>query len=129
MKKVWINGCFDILHRGHIELFRFAKEKADHLTVGIDSDYRVKQLKGPLRPINNQDDRKFFLEAIQFIDQVVIFNTEDELIEMIKDVQPDVMVIGSDYKNKRVVGSENSKKLIFFDRLGDYSTTKILESK
>ena len=129
MKKVWINGCFDVLHRGHIELFRFAKKNGDYLVVGIDSDSRVKQLKGSQRPVNNQDDRKFFLESIKYIDAVTIFETENQLIEEIANLKPDVMIVGSDYRNKRVVGSEGAKKLIFFDRVGDYSTTKILEEK
>ena len=129
MKKIWINGCFDILHRGHVELFKFAKDKGDYLIVGIDSDSRVKDLKGESRPINNQEDRKFFLESIRFIDEVVIFSSEKELTEKIEMIKPDTMIVGSDYKNKRVIGSENAKKLVFFDRIGDYSTTKILEKK
>ena len=129
MKKVWINGCFDILHRGHIELFKFAKNQGDFVVVGIDSDDRVKELKGPTRPVNNQEDRKFFLESIEFIDQVVIFNTENELIQKIATIKPEVMIVGSDYKNKRVVGSENAGLLVFFDRIGNYSTTNILEKK
>ncbi len=129
MKKVWINGCFDILHRGHIELFKFAKKAGDHLVVGIDSDSRVKQLKGESRPINNQEDRKFFLESIRYVDEVTIFGSEQQLIENIGRLQPDVMIVGSDYRNKRVIGSENAKKLICFDRIGDYSTTNILEKK
>ena len=129
MKKVWINGCFDILHRGHVELFKFAKETGNHLTVGIDSDSRVKELKGESRPINNETDRKFFLESIRYIDEVVIFDSEKELIEKIGLLNPDIMIVGSDYKEKRVIGSENAKKLVFFDRIGDYSTTKILEKK
>ena len=129
MKKVWINGCFDILPRGHVELFKFAKETGNYLTVGIDSDSRVKELKGESRPINNETDRKFFLESIRYIDEVVIFDSEKELIEKIGLLNPDIMIVGSDYKEKRVIGSENAKKLVFFDRIGDYSTTKILEKK
>ena len=129
MKKIWINGCFDILHRGHIELFKFAKTLGDYLVVGIDSDSRVKDLKGDLRPVNNQEDRKFFLESIKFIDEVVVFETEQQLVEKIGILKPDIMIVGSDYKEKRVVGAENAKKLVFFERIGDYSTTKILEKK
>ena len=129
MKKIWINGCFDILHRGHIELFKFAKTIGDYLVVGIDSDSRVKDLKGDLRPVNNQEDRKFFLESIKFIDEVVVFETEQQLVEKIGILKPDIMIVGSDYKEKRVVGAENAKKLVFFERIGDYSTTKILEKK
>jgi D-beta-D-heptose 7-phosphate kinase/D-beta-D-heptose 1-phosphate adenosyltransferase len=129
MKKVWINGCFDIVHRGHIELFQYAKELGDYLVVGIDSDKRVKQMKGSSRPINNQNDRKYFLESIQYIDKVVIFEKEQDLVSSIKLYSPDVMVIGSDYKGKKVIGSEYAKKLLFFDRVGGYSTTNLIDKK
>lgn len=129
MKTIWVNGCFDILHRGHIELFRYAKSLGDYLIIGIDSDVRVKYLKGNSRPINNQDDRKFFLESIKFIDKVVVFNNEDELCDCIKSNDVETMVVGSDYKEKKVIGSQHSKELKFFDRIGNYSTTNILEKK
>ena len=129
MKKIWINGCFDVLHRGHIELFKFAKENGDYLVVGIDSDSRVKILKGNSRPINSQEDRKFFLESIRYVDEVKIFDSAEQLTNSIKNLNPDVMIVGSDYKNKNVIGSEGAKRLIFFDRIGDYSTTKILENR
>ena len=129
MKKVWINGCFDVLHRGHVELFKFAKSKGDFVIVGIDSDFRVQELKGPSRPINSEEDRKFMLESIEYIDKVVIFQTSSELRGMIHHFNPDIMIVGSDYKNKNVIGSEYAKELIFFDRIGNYSTTNILEKK
>ena len=129
MKKVWINGCFDVLHRGHLELFKYAKTKGDYLVVGIDSDVRVRKLKGNTRPINNEEDRKMFLECIAFVDQVVIFNSDEDLVLKIKLYNPDYMVIGSDYIDKRVIGSEYVKDLVFFDRIEGYSTTKILEKK
>jgi len=129
MKTVWINGCFDVLHRGHIELFKFAESMGDFVIVGIDSDFRVKQLKGDSRPINSEEDRKFMLESIECIDKVVIFQTSSELRGMIHHFKPDIMIVGSDYKDKTVIGSEYAGELIFFDRIGDYSTTNILEKK
>ena len=129
MNIVFINGCFDVLHRGHIELFKYAKSLGDRLIIGIDSDKRVSELKGPLRPINSEEDRKFFLESIQYIDKVDIFSSEDQLRDLVWLYQPDIMVVGSDYKDKDVIGSEFAKNLIFFDRIGDYSTTNILERK
>ena len=72
MKKIFVNGCFDILHRGHIELFKYAKSLGDILFVGIDTDERVKKAKGNERPFNNQDDRKYLLESIKYIDEVFI---------------------------------------------------------
>jgi D-beta-D-heptose 7-phosphate kinase/D-beta-D-heptose 1-phosphate adenosyltransferase len=128
MRTVWVNGCFDVLHVGHIELFKHAKSLGNKLIVGIDSDKRVKELKGESRPINTQTDRKILLDSIKYIDEVIIFNNENELSELIKDNRVDIMVVGSDYKNKRVVGSNNSKEVIFFKRINGYSTTKILEN-
>ena len=129
MKKIWVNGCFDILHRGHVELFKYAKSFDGKVIVGIDSDSRVKSLKGETRPINNQQDRKFFLESIKYVDEVVIFDNEKSLVDNIRAVNPDVMIVGAEYKNKRVVGSEYAKKLFFFNRVGEYSTTSVLEKK
>lgn len=127
-KKVFVNGCFDILHRGHIELFNYAKSQGDILFVGIDSNDRVQKLKGKSRPINSQEDRKFLLENIKAIDKVFIFNCENDLVELVKQIKPDIMIVGSDYKNKIVIGSEFAKKLLFFDRIDGYSTTKIIQS-
>ena len=123
---IWTNGCYDVLHRGHIELFKYAKSLGHVLIVGIDSDQKVKKDKGEDRPINNSEDRKFLLESIRYIDKVLIFDSKEELKNLIKDIKPDIMVIGSDWKGKPVVGQEHTKKLVFFDRIGDYSTTKII---
>ena len=129
MKKIWVNGCFDVLHRGHIELLRYAKSKGDYLVVGIDSDARVKQNKGYKRPINTQEDRKFFLESIVYVDEVMIFDDDSELIESVRTHLPQYLIVGSDWRDKNVIGSEHAKEVLFFDRIGDYSTTKILETK
>jgi rfaE bifunctional protein nucleotidyltransferase chain/domain len=128
MKTIWINGCFDVLHRGHIELFKYAKGLGGFVVVGIDSDERVKSLKGETRPINSEDDREFFLKSIKYIDKVIIFGSDDELRSVISLHSPDIMIVGSDYRNKIVIGSELSKRLVFFDRIGDYSTTNILKN-
>ena len=125
-RKVWVNGTFDIVHRGHIELFQFAKSQGHYLTVGIDTDRRIKQNKGKTRPINNQLDRKYFLEAIKYIDEVRIFDSDLELLNMIAVYHPECMVIGSDWMGKEVIGAEYAKELIYFNRVGDYSTSNIL---
>jgi D-beta-D-heptose 7-phosphate kinase/D-beta-D-heptose 1-phosphate adenosyltransferase len=125
-KKIVVNGTFDLLHRGHIELLKYAKGLGDFLLVLIDSDARVKQLKGNERPINNQNDRKFFLENIKCVDQVWIFDDEDELEELLELYKPDVMVKGSDYKNQRIVGSHLCKEILFYDRT-EHSTTKTIQ--
>lgn len=127
MKTIFVNGCFDVIHRGHIELFKYAKSLGDFLIVAIDSDERVKQLKGLSRPFNHQDDRKMVLESIRYIDEVLFFNSEDELEKIIFKINPEVMVVGSDWRDKNIIGSQYAKALNFFDRVGDYSTTKILQ--
>ena len=129
MIKVWTNGCFDVLHRGHIELFKYAKSRGDKLIVGVDSDKKVRKDKGKGRPINNQEDRIEILRSIKYIDEVWCFNSTKELRDTIKINKPDIMVNGSDWKGKKVIGQEHARRLDFFDRVGDYSTTKILEKK
>ena len=127
MKIGFVNGCFDVLHIGHIRMLDFAKSCCDKLIVGIDSDTRVKFLKGQTRPINDEYDRQEFLLALQAVDGVEIFDSDDELISLIKSLQPDIMVVGSDYRDKSVIGSEHAKQLIFFSRIEGYSTSKIVE--
>jgi len=127
--KIWTNGCFDVLHRGHIELFRYAKSLGSELVVGIDTDEKVKLDKSEDRPINNLQDRMYMLQSIKYIDKVIPFDSTEDLRKTIRWYQPDLMVIGSDWKGKDVIGREFSDKLVFFDRVGDYSTTKILRNK
>lgn len=128
-KIVWTNGCFDILHKGHIELFKYAKSFGDKLFIGIDSDEKVKKDKGNDRPFNNVKDRREVLETIKYIDGVFVFNDTQGLDDLIRVVGPDIMVIGSDWKGKTVIGEQHVNKLVFFDRLKNYSTTNILEWK
>jgi len=129
MKKIFTNGCFDGgLHRGHIELLNYAKSLGDYLIVGIDTDERVKQFKGSARPIHNQKDRKFHLENLKSVDEVRYFGTDEELENLVKSIKPDIMVVGSDWKDKSVIGSYYSSELIFFNRIDEYSTTKIIQS-
>ena len=126
MKIVFTNGCYDVLHRGHLELFKYSRSLGDKLIVAIDSDERIKESKGESRPI--QDDRKFMLESIKWVDEVYIFNTSEELKNTIRDVAPDFMVIGSDWRNKPIIGSEHAKELRFFEKINGYSTTKALQA-
>jgi|TARA_R110001599_G_scaffold84584_5_gene227735 rfaE bifunctional protein nucleotidyltransferase chain/domain len=124
---IWTNGCFDILHKGHIELFKHAKSLGSKLFVGIDSDEKVKKDKGSNRPFNNVQDRKEVLESIKYIDGVFIFNDTQGLDDLIRVVGPNIMVIGSDWRGKTVVGEQHVEEVVFFDRLKDYSTTNILK--
>jgi D-beta-D-heptose 7-phosphate kinase/D-beta-D-heptose 1-phosphate adenosyltransferase len=127
---VWVNGCFDILHTGHLNLLEYAKNlnnRSNHLIVGIDSDRRVKELKGEKRPINNEQERKRMLESLKFVDEVVIYNNEEEMCNFIKDYKIDIMVIGEDYKNKKVLCREYSKKDVDFFLKDCQSSTDIIE--
>ena len=123
--KVWVNGTFDVLHLGHISLLEYASSFGN-LRVGIDTDKRVKELKGNDRPFNSQEDRKKMLESIRFVKEVVLFDSRDELIECVKGYQPDIMVVGDDYQGEIIFGSEYAKQLIFFKKIPKYSSTKIL---
>jgi rfaE bifunctional protein nucleotidyltransferase chain/domain len=128
MKKVFVNGTFDLLHRGHLELLNYAKSLGDRVYVAIDTDRRVSEKKGPTRPIYNQEERKFFLENLKSVDKVFFFDSDLELESIINFIQPDLMVVGSDWRGKSVIGSMYAAELIFFDRIGDYATTKTVQS-
>lgn len=129
MKKIWTNGCYDVLHIGHIRLFQYAKSLGDELIVGIDSDVRVKLLKGNSRPINNQNDRKEMLESIKYIDKVYIFNDPEEMNSILLKENIDTIIVGSEYKDKKVNGSDIVKNINYFSRIGDYSTSSIIGDK
>ena len=126
MKKVIVNGTFDVIHPGHLALLNYAKSLGDFLVVAIDADARVKELKGPTRPINPQDERKLLLENLRAVDQVIIFNSSEELIDIIRSCS--IMVKGSDYKGKSVIGVANCEQVIYFERLDEYSSTKKIQS-
>jgi len=128
MFKVFVNGSFDILHLGHLELLNTAKKLGDYLLVAIDSDRRISEMKGKDRPFNNQLNRYTLMANLKAVDEVKIFDSELELIDIIKEYQPDIMMVGGDYRNKRVIGSEYAKKVDFFDRVYDESTTKTIQS-
>lgn len=125
-KIVWANGTFDVLHIGHIKLFEFCKSQGDYLIVGIDSDERIKELKGPHRPLNNVEARRDFLLAIKYIDEVRIFNTAEELANIIKEINPDIGVWGDEYKDRPKVGAEFVKQVVYFEKLKGYSSTIIV---
>jgi rfaE bifunctional protein nucleotidyltransferase chain/domain len=125
-KSVFVNGTFDILHSGHLELLNFAKAQGDKLFVAIDSDDRVRQLKGENRPINTAWDRRKMLLNLKAVDEVEIFRSDEELKMWIKQVSPAIMIVGSDWEGKPVIGSEFAKELIYFKRIDEYSTTKII---
>lgn len=126
MKIVFTNGCFDILHKGHVSYLKQSKALGDYLIVGLNSDASVKRLKGPKRPINNQEDRKFVLENLACVDEVIIFN-EDTPYELIKKVKPNVLTKGGDYLIKDVVGHDIVELTYIIPYKNGYSTTNMIE--
>ena len=128
MKHIFVNGTFDVLHPGHVQLLNYAKSFGDTLTVGIDSDRRVAEKKGPSRPIYNIKDRSFMLQNLKSVDYVVVFDSDEELEHCLKTIRPDITVVGSDWKGKSVIGSMYSAELKFFDRIEEYATTKTIQS-
>ena len=124
-KVIFTNGCFDIIHRGHIELLEYCKSIGGKLIVGLNSDSSVKRLKGKKRPINSEKDRKYLLESLRFVDEVIIFN-EDTPLELIKKISPDIIVKGGDYTVESVVGNNICEARIFKHVKG-YSTTTAIQ--
>ena len=125
-KKVWVNGCFDILHAGHIKLLEFAKMQGDFLYVGLDSDYRITQSKGEGRPINDWKSRVTIMESIKYVDMVTFFDTDYQLERLIEEFKPNVMVIGEEYREKRIIGGEFCEKITYFPRYNNLSTTNLI---
>jgi rfaE bifunctional protein nucleotidyltransferase chain/domain len=127
MRIIWVNGCFDTLHLGHIELLKFAKSRGDLLFVGIDSDARIRQKKGEQRPIQDEKTRFTILSNLKVVDNVCIFDTDYQLERLIADYNVVEIVIGDDYKDKTIIGSQYCENITFFPRIEQYSTTKIVE--
>jgi D-beta-D-heptose 7-phosphate kinase/D-beta-D-heptose 1-phosphate adenosyltransferase len=126
---VFTNGCFDILHTGHTSYLVFARSQGDALVVGLNSDSSVKQIKGPERPIHNQDDRALVLAALECVDYVVIFDG-DEPVDIIEKILPDVLVKGEDwahYVSGREVVEANGGKVVLAPLVPGKSTTSTIE--
>ncbi len=123
---VFTNGCFDILHLGHVKYLEVAKSFGDILIVGLNADSSVRELKGPERPINPEYDRAYLLAALEVVDYVVIFS-EETPYDLIKMIEPDVLVKGGDYEGKAVVGTEFAKELKLVDFVDGKSTTRTIE--
>jgi len=123
-KIIFTNGCFDILHRGHIKYLERSKKLGDKLIVGLNSDASIKRLKGESRPINNEEDRKTLLESLKYVDEVIIFD-EDTPYELIKKIKPDIITKGGDYTPETIVGNDLAE-VIVLPYVKDYSTTNIV---
>ena len=129
-KIVFSNGCFDVLHLGHIEYLSKARDMGDILIIGLNSDDSVRRIKGAHRPVNNEEARAITLGALSFVDGVVLFS-EDTPYELIKLVQPDILVKGKDYDNKEIVGRDVVKarggQVVTIELTKGYSTTHTIE--
>ena len=126
--RIWMNGCFDVLHYGHFRMIKYAASLGEMLVIGIDGDDRVKQMKGKDRPFHTEEQRKFNLMQIKGVSNVVIFHTDEMLREQIQLYKPNIFVIGSDYRNKPIIGGNHAEEIRFFDRIPNLSTTKILNN-
>jgi len=126
MLTVFTNGCFDILHKGHVEYLQRSRALGDYLIVGLNSDDSVRRLKGDSRPINPQEDRKYVLEALSCVDEIIIFD-EDTPLRLIKELKPDIITKGGDYEKEDVVG-RNLARVVIFPYLSGYSTTETLHA-
>jgi D-beta-D-heptose 7-phosphate kinase/D-beta-D-heptose 1-phosphate adenosyltransferase len=128
MTTVMVNGTFDVLHPGHVAMLNTARSYGDYLIVAIDTDRRVRELKGEGRPINNQNDRKIMLTNLKAVDFVVIFDSTEELIDYMKLYKPQVYVKGSDWKHDtESTAHQYCNKVIYYDRIEPYSTTKTIQ--
>jgi len=129
-KIVFTNGCFDIIHRGHIEYLAQAANYGDILIIGLNTDNSVKRIKGESRPVQDQYARAITLAALHFVSTVIFFD-EDTPYELIKKVQPDILIKGSDYKAEDIVGYDIVKakggEVITIDFIPGYSTSSIIE--
>ena len=121
---VFTNGCFDIVHRGHIDMLKASKNMGDWLVVGLNTDSSIKRIKGNDRPINNQNDRKIMLESLDFVDEVILFD-EDTPEQLIKNIKPDIITKGGDYTIETVVGHELAK-VVIIPTVENYSTTNTI---
>ena len=122
---VFTNGCFDILHKGHITYLQQAAALGEHLIIGLNADESVKKLKGEGRPVNSESDRAFMLNSLRFVDEVVIFNEETPL-ELLKCLEPDILVKGGDYSMEDVIGKEYAGEVRILPFVKGYSTTQII---
>jgi len=127
--KVWINGCFDVLHYGHFRLINYARSYGGELVIGIDSDRRIKESKGEDRPIHTAEQRKYNLLQLLGVSDVWVFDTDEELDELIKNYQPDLFVIGDEYKYKPIIGYTHVKEVKFFEKIKNISTSKIIKDE
>jgi rfaE bifunctional protein nucleotidyltransferase chain/domain len=128
MTTVMVNGTFDVLHPGHVAMLNTARSYGHWLVVAVDTDRRVKELKGPSRPINNQNDRRIMLANLKSVDIVEFFDSDEELSTLMKRYKPDVYVKGSDWKkDTESIAHKYCKEVVYYDRIEPYSTTATIK--
>jgi len=127
MGRIFVNGSFDVLHTGHLDMLFYAKSLGKHLHVAIDTDERIQYNKGIDRPFNPLRIRKAVMESLKPVDSVSVFGTDEELINTIRSYSPDIMLKGSDWRGRHVIGREFCGQVIFYERVNDESTTKIIQ--
>ncbi len=135
-KVAFTNGCFDILHRGHIHYLRESRKLGDALIIGLNSDESVRRLKGESRPVNTQNDRAYLLEALDFVDYIVVFN-EDTPLKLIQELKPDYYIKSGDYNMDNVIGpglgsdlvESYGGRVVIMDLVTGYSSTSIINHK
>lgn len=125
-KIIFTNGCFDIIHLGHLELLKYCKSLGDYLIIGLNSDSSVKRLKGQTRPINNVKYRSEFLSYLHFVDLIIVFD-EDTPFELLKRLRPNILVKGGDYSMEQIIGREFAEEVIIHPFVEDYSSTNIIK--
>lgn len=128
MKKIFVNGAFDVLHFGHIDLLNYSKSLGDYLLVAIDTDDRIRRNKGLDRPFNNDVNRYAIMSTLKPVDKVKFFDTDQQLIDIIREYAPDIMVKGSDWRGKEIIGEQYAKYVIFYERTNNESTSNTLKS-
>ena len=125
-KIVWTNGTFDILHPGHLQLFKVARSLGDKVIVATDTDAKIKKDKGDHKPVNDLCYRVAMLEAIKYIDVVLTFNTRQELEDLVEMYSPDILLLGDDWRDGEVVGAEFAKEVRFLPRVGGYASSSTI---
>ena len=118
-------SCFDLLHAGHILMLKDAKNQCDYLIVGLQTDPTINRPKEKNKPIQSLLERKIQLEAVKYIDEIVIYDSEDELYELLKKINPNVRILGTDYKNKKYTGDDLDIKIYFHERNHNFSSSNL----
>ena len=118
-------SCFDLLHAGHILMLKDAKQQCDYLIVGLQTDPTIDRKKEKNKPVQSLKERRIQLEAVKYIDEIIIYKTEKELYELLQDIMPNIRILGSDYKNKTFTGDELDIKVYYHNRNHKFSTSNL----